>query len=85
MEDKSPFSRFDFVGVVIPGATLLLGLWIIDPNALGGLELKDVTLGTLGVFAIASFCLGHMLQALAAPIEWLQWRIFGMPSFNLIE
>ena len=66
--------------VVIPGASLLFGLWILFPEAIKGIDLKDVSLGSFGIFALAAFCAGHIIQAPAnITVDWY-WKRFGRPT-----
>jgi hypothetical protein len=72
------FDAYEVTGVVVPGASLLLGLWIINPHLLPELlNPKGVSLGSFGIFAVAAFCVGHIIQAPANAVTDLGWRIFG--------
>jgi hypothetical protein len=77
---QSTFTRYEMVGVIIPGASLLLGLWWLFPGSVHGLEWKDISLGGLGIFVVASFCAGHVLQAPANIVMDAVWRFTGRPT-----
>lgn len=63
------FTRFDLIAVAIPGAILtLLIAYETDPGRIDKLtsDPKQFELGALGLLAIVAFCVGQILQALAA-------------------
>ena len=70
MSDKY-LDRYEVVAVAIPGAAFLLFLWYLHPELVGAqnFELKDVTLGTLGIFAIAAVVAGQLVQTVANVAE----------------
>ena len=75
------FDAYEVTAVVVPGASLLLGMWLLAPHLLPEIfNPKDASLGEFGIFAVASFCVGHILQAPANVITDLGWRIFGRPT-----
>ena len=75
------FDAYEVTAVVVPGATLLLGLWLLAPHLLPAMfNPKDASLGEFGIFAVASFCVGHIVQAPANVITDLGWHIFGRPT-----
>lgn len=78
--EQSVFDRYETIGVIVPGASLVLGIWFLFPTAFHGLRLKDVTLGTFGVFAVAAFCVGHIVQAPANALMDLLWHWLGRPT-----
>ena len=60
---------------------ILIGLWLLAPHLLPEMfNPKDASLGEFGIFAVASFCVGHIVQAPANVITDLGWRIFGRPT-----
>jgi hypothetical protein len=75
------FDQYEYVGVIIPGATLLLGLLLLwsEPfrTALG----KDFSVGSLVLFLVAAFVAGHVVRAIAEVFEGWLWSLFGgMPT-----
>ena len=72
---------YEQVGIVIPGAVLMVGLSVLFP-ALNALVAKDgVTLGQFGIFLLLSYAAGHFIAALGNVLESVLWRPFGgMPS-----
>lgn len=72
-KDEKYLDRYEVVAVALPGAALLLFLWHLEPSAFGTekFELKDVSLGALGIFAIAGLIAGQVVQALANLAEEL--------------
>jgi hypothetical protein len=65
--------RYEVVAVALPGAALLLFAWYLYPALFGAakFELKDISVGTLGVFAIAAVIAGEVVQAIANLAEEL--------------
>lgn len=75
------FDAYEVTAIVVPGASLLLGLWLLAPQLLPEMfNPKDASLGEFGIFAVASFCVGHIVQAPANVITDLGWRFFGRPT-----
>lgn len=88
------FTRYEVVAVAVPGGVLLFGLLALVhhlplPRGLCALvpdtiEIAKIDLGSLGLFTVAAFCAGQVIQALAAAFEWgvlsLVWR-YG-PTFS---
>ncbi len=81
-EQKSEayLDRYEVVAVALPGAALLLFLVYLDPSIIGTshLELKDVTVGALGIFTIASVIVGQVVQAVGNIVEEIVNRIADM-------
>ena len=75
------FDQYEYVGVITPGAALLLGLLLIYPGILPGKSDTDIGLGALGIFLVAAYVAGHILRAIGDFCEKQFWRRFGgMPS-----
>src|SRR5580692_5546448 len=72
---------YEQVGIVIPGAVLMVGLLFYFP-ALNALVAKDgVTLGQFGIFLLLSYAAGHFIAAFGNVLEGVLWRLLGgMPS-----
>ena len=73
------FTRYEFVAVAIPGAVFLFGLFAFAAKltTLGvrldsaKIAFEKVDIGGFGLFAVAAFCAGQIIQAVAAFCEWL--------------
>lgn len=63
--------RYEVVAIALPGAALLLFAWYLHPELFGAakFELKDVTVGALGIFTIAALIAGQVVQAVANVVE----------------
>lgn len=83
VKEQRFFDRYDTIAIVVPGASLLLGLWHFFPNLFGGVEIKEFSLGGFGVLAVAAFCVGHILQAPANVVADFGWNRFGRPTEKL--
>lgn len=84
-KEQGVFDSYETTGIVVPGAALLFGLWLIFPNSLpSGIELKDISLGAFGIFAVAAFCVGHLLQSPANLIESALWSLCGRPTERMV-
>jgi hypothetical protein len=69
--------RYEVVAVALPGAALLLFMWYLRPELFGAakFELKDISVGTLGIFTIAALIAGQVVQAVANLVEELLNRL----------
>jgi hypothetical protein len=75
------FDQYEYIGVVIPGATLLFGLLLIWSEPFRASISKDFSLGSLGLFVIAAYVVGHIVRALGDLLEAVFWACFGgMPT-----
>ena len=74
------FDAYETAALVVPGASVLLGIALVSPEMIPKAAATEVSLGALGLFAIASFCAGHIIQAPANAIEELGWRRWGRPT-----
>lgn len=88
-KQEKNFGRYEVVAVALPGAALLLFLYYLHPELAGKtqFELKDVTLGSLGIFAIGAFVVGQVLQAVSNLVEdalnWVADRVGRTPAHSL--
>lgn len=78
MKDLSVYEQ---LGIVIPGAGLLLGVLVLEP-AIQPLFLGNgLSVGGLGLFIIIAYALGHIVAAAGNVIDSLIWACLGgMPS-----
>jgi len=81
--DERLLDRYDIIAVAVPGASLLFGLWFLFRFDVSWLKLDQVSLGTLGLFTIGSFCAGHIVQAVANLGVDVAWAISGRPTEKL--
>jgi|ERR1051326_607691 hypothetical protein len=71
------FDQYEYVAVIIPGAALLLGLGVEWPQSLHlGFD-KQLSLGDLGIFVVAAYLTGQLVQALAEIFERFFWTPMG--------
>jgi hypothetical protein len=64
----------------MPGAILIFGLAQAETLIAQTVPLKDMSLGSLGVFLILSYAAGHLVQTLGGFMEAAWWYWYGMPS-----
>jgi hypothetical protein len=71
--EQKYFDRYEVVAVALPGAAFLLFMWYLRPELFGAetLKIKDITLGALGIFAIAAMIAGQLLQGFGNVVELL--------------
>jgi hypothetical protein len=80
MADQT-FDQYEYVAVVVPGATLLLGLSIEWPQYLHTASDKTLSLGALGLFLVVSFIIGQALQSVGDIFDFVFWFFFrGIPT-----
>jgi hypothetical protein len=79
------FDPYEFTGVLMPGAILLVGLVQLVPGLGSLIAVKDITVGGLGLFVILADVAGHLVQSLGGMIEFLWWRPFGWPTARILK
>lgn len=78
---SSPFSYYDFFGILAPGTVSLTGLLLLFGDLQSVRLLEGVSVGGLGVLAILGYATGHLVQAVGNLLEKLYWWSWGgMPS-----
>lgn len=80
MKADKNFDFYEFAGIVMPGAILIFGLAQAETLIAQTVPLKDMSLGSLGVFLILSYAAGHLVQTLGGFLETAWWYWYGMPS-----
>jgi hypothetical protein len=80
MKADKQFDFYEFAGIVMPGAILLVGLTQVSPKIAAIIPSKDMSLGSLGLFLILAYATGHLLQAAGNLVESVWWFFPGMPS-----
>jgi hypothetical protein len=79
------FDFYEYAGVIIPGAVLILGLLLLFPDGHVLFTKDGVTFGELGLFVIMAYAAGHLIQGIGNYIQWIWWKLSGgMPSKRLL-
>ncbi|MBI3676921.1 MAG: hypothetical protein HY243_09945 [Proteobacteria bacterium] len=73
------FDAYEYIGVIAPGAVLLVGIGLVVPEA-KSLVGDDISLSGLGILAIVAFVVGHLVQAGGRLVELSFWGRKGMPT-----
>lgn len=75
------FDPYEYVGVIVPGSVAIFGAIYLYPDVKSVFGASEVNVGGLGLFLIASFVVGHLIQGLGNLLEiaWW-WPQGGMPS-----
>lgn len=76
---KREFSFYEFTGVLLPGATLLFGIIWLEPSVKAFLIDGEITIGALGIFTIAAYLAGHLIQSFGNIFELIAWSYTGKP------
>jgi hypothetical protein len=72
-------SVYDFLEVIIPGGFFCAVLMLIYHHS-ASINLNEWTIGSLGVFLVMAYAVGHLVQTLSNMIEVFYWRaVGGMP------
>lgn len=78
---KKEFSFYEFVGIVVPGVTLLFFSNVIFEVTYKTAIVDFSKIGEFIVFLIIAYGIGHILQAVGNLFESIVWKIFGsMPT-----
>jgi hypothetical protein len=68
---------YEQVGIIIPGSILVFGLVLYYPE-LKLLTTKDsMSVGDLGLFVLIAYAAGHLIAAVANPLESMFWGLLG--------
>lgn len=74
-------SYYDTLGVVTPGALVLIALALVYPDVRQLATSKEFTIGELGLFIVASYVLGQLIQGVGNLLETVYWLTRGgMPT-----
>ncbi len=71
------FDPYEYIGVVLPGSIVVLTASLAYPELREMLGKDGVQIGGLGIFLIASYVIGHVVQALGNGIEWADTKLRG--------
>jgi hypothetical protein len=74
------FEPYDYVGMVVPGAVLLLGFMYFGEKFEFLGKPEEFGLGALGLFLVAAFSIGHVLLAIGEAGEYVWWHVAGRPT-----
>lgn len=80
MDVAKTFDPYEVIGVITPGAVMAMMMAVQWPAFRTLLGAEGLSLGGLGMFLLAAFVIGHLIQALGNLIEGLFWLLPGMPS-----
>lgn len=79
------FGFYEYAGIIIPGAVLILGALWLWPEAGGLAERQAASLGEFGVLVILAYAAGQLVQGVGNGIEWAMWKaVGGMPSQQIL-
>jgi hypothetical protein len=79
------FDFYEYAGFIIPGAVLVIALVWLFPEGRALFAKEGVTVGELGLFVIAAYAAGQLLQAVGNYLEWIWWKPRGgMPSVQVL-
>lgn len=73
------FDPYEFIAVILPGSVVLFGVLYLFPSAKPVFG-TDMNVGGLGLFVIASFIVGHLIQGFGNALGWAWWKWKGMPT-----
>lgn len=74
------FDLYEYIGIIVPGAIVLLAASLLYPSALPTLT-SSLSLGDLGLVLILAFVAGHLIQAGGNLWESIVWGMSGgMPT-----
>ena len=74
---KKDFSFYEFVGILVPGVTLLFFSEVIIERIYGKAIIDFAKLGESFIFLIIAYGFGHILQAVGNLFENTLWGIYG--------
>lgn len=77
---KKDFSFYEFTGIIVPGATLVLGIALQSPKLRALFVGESFGVGQLGLFVVIAYVAGHLIQGVGNQLERLLWLGRGMPS-----
>jgi hypothetical protein len=78
---KKEFSFYEFVGIIVPGVTLLFCTEMIIETVYAKVMLDFSKIGESFIFLIIAYGIGHTLQAVGNVFEIIFWKLFsGMPT-----
>ncbi len=83
---KKEFTFYEFVGIISPGIIFLLIISKIFPELYDAINVKELSLGGLGIVVIIAYVTGHLIQSIGNLLEKIWWLFFGgMPTNWIIK
>ncbi|MEQ8379720.1 hypothetical protein [Parvibaculum sp.] len=80
------FDFYEFAGVLVPGAVLLIGLFWIFPHTELPLAGLDFSASDLAIFVFLAYATGHLVQGVGNWIEVFWWEMSsGSPSRKILQ
>ncbi len=80
MDASKSFDAYEVIGVITPGSVVALMLALQWPEFRTLLGQEGLSVGGLGVFVVAAFELGHLVQGIGNILDNLFWALPGLPS-----
>lgn len=78
---KRNLTFYEQVGILIPGGVLLFGLFFYVPELQAMFAKEGIGLGSLGIFLIVAYAVGHALAGFGNLIDNAYWHFRGgLPS-----
>lgn len=75
------FDFYEFAGLLVPGATVLVAVAAAFPLATSALSGTSLGFGEVAAGAVLAYGLGHVVQALGNLLEAVWWKLLGgMPT-----
>jgi hypothetical protein len=73
---------YEFAGVLVPGALLLVGLAFLFRQIAQPLAGTEFGAGDFGIFVLLAYVAGQLVQAVGNLVEWLWWKPWGGQPTN---
>jgi hypothetical protein len=72
---------YEFVGILIPGALVLVDLYLCFPLFAGNQKFLDLSIGGFGTLLLLAYATGHLVQSIGNALEVGWWKLWGgMPT-----
>lgn len=75
MDASKSFDAYEVIGVITPGSVVALMLALQWPEFRTLLGQEGLSVGRLGVFVVAAFVLGHLVQGIGNILDNLFWAL----------
>lgn len=80
MDAAKSFDAYEIIGIITPGSVVTLMMALQWPEFRDLIGLEGLSVGGLGVFVIAAFVAGHLVQAIGNLLDGAFWLVPGLPS-----
>lgn len=75
------FDYYEFTAILVPGAAFLISLGVLFPDVFGERYLQTISVGDFGIFVVAAYVFGHIIQSFGNIYERIVWKFFkGQPT-----